>query len=489
MRGILWRSVAIAAFTAFGAANAQAQTADVPDSAATTARITLGTPVHNRLDAAGDKDWYRVTLDAGQVYRVALDGAGDADALADPLVRVVNARGQEVARDDDGGAGLNSYLEFTPTARGTYFVEARGFSDDATGGYELRVARGDIPNDATTDATISADGDSREGVLSPAGDSDWYRLDLTADQAVRIQLNNAESNGVGDPLLVIHGPDGAEVARDDDSGGNLNSYLEFTATTAGHYFVEARGFSDTAEGGYVLQVTSGEIGATADTSEAITPGNPRTSQINPANDTDWFSINLVEGRPYRFTLAAADGDGGLADPVLGLLDGEGHEIATDDDGGKGVSSYLSFTPKTSGTYYLAASGYNGGTGRYTLNVADTEIPSGQDTDESLDPSGDDRMSALDFTGDRDSFSVEMHEGEQYRITVEGAGDTPLKDAVLAVNTDEGITLASARHQWLRSGVALTYSAPKDGTFFLQVGSARDRVGGYRIAIERVGGGS
>ena len=487
MRGMWRRGVAIAAFTAFGAATAQAQPADVPDSAATTARVTLGTPISSSISPAGDKDWYRVTLDAGQTYRVSLSGAGEANKLADPLVRVLNARGEEVARDDDSGGELNSYLEYTAPTRGTYFIEARGFNDDATGDYQLRVARGDIPADATTDASLSASGDSRQGVLSPAGDKDWYGIDLTANQTVRIQLNNADQNGVGDPLLVIHGPDGAEVARDDDSGGNLNSYLEFTATAAGRYFVEARGFSDDAQGDYVVQVTPGEIAAAADGSEPITVGASRTSQIGAADDSDWFSIDLTEGRPYRFFLDTADGDNGLSDPVLGLLDSEGHEIATDDDGGKGVNSRIEFTPTTSGTYYLAASGYNGAMGRYTLRVADSEVSGDPGSDEALDPNGDERTSRIDFPGDRDAFALDMHEGRQYRVTVEGTGAEKLRHPVISVLTDDGVPIATAKRGWFRSNAELTFSAPKDGTFYIRVTDEKNRTGEYHIAVETSGG--
>ena len=75
----------------------------------------------------------------------------------------------------------------------SYYVEAAGYADQATGGYALSAIAGDIPPDASTDVSLSASGDYREGVLSPGGDRDWYRLDLAAGQPLRIALNNTET--------------------------------------------------------------------------------------------------------------------------------------------------------------------------------------------------------------------------------------------------------------------------------------------------------
>ena len=50
----------------------------------------------------------------------------------------------------------------------------------------------DIPGDNTTTATLTVGG-SATGVLEVVGDHDWYRIDLTAGQAITVALN-----GLGD---------------------------------------------------------------------------------------------------------------------------------------------------------------------------------------------------------------------------------------------------------------------------------------------------
>lgn len=460
-----------------------------PDDAAAAAntrgRVTVGQSTHGNIDYPGDVDWFKVSLTAGQVYRFRLDGAAD-HGIGDPVLRLLGADGAELASDDDSGEGLNSYLEFTAPRTGDYFLEAKSFDDTATGGYTLTAAAGDIPADTTTDAVLSADGDSRDGMLSPAGDHDWYKIDLKAGQSIRVGLDGADSNGLSDPLLVLHGPDGAEIARDDDSGEGLNSWLEYTATAAGSYYLEARGFSDDATGAYTINVLAGEIPGQADGAETLTPGGEgRTSVINPNDDSDWFQIDLVEGRPYRFNVTSTDPDG-LADPVLTLYDSEGHQVAQDDDGGTGNNSYLYFASPTGGTYYAAVSSFNhASSGHYTITASDTDVPGNTGTDETLkaDPS-DDRYSRIEMAGDLDTYRVDLVANVHYVITVSGEGDAPLTDPFLTVLNSNGDSQATDDDSGPGLDSRLVFTPETSDTYYLQASGLGGSTGGYRISITR-----
>ena len=48
--------------------------ADIPGDASTTATIGVGGTVGGNLEVAGDHDWYKVTLTAGQAVVVTLNG-------------------------------------------------------------------------------------------------------------------------------------------------------------------------------------------------------------------------------------------------------------------------------------------------------------------------------------------------------------------------------------------------------------------------------
>lgn len=112
--------------------------ADIPGDSSTTATLAIGGSVSDTLEVANDRDWFRITLTAGQAYVFTLDGSG-SPALSDPLLVLRNAAGVELATDDDGGPGVNSRLVYTANESGTYFVEARAYSTE-TGAYTLAAA-------------------------------------------------------------------------------------------------------------------------------------------------------------------------------------------------------------------------------------------------------------------------------------------------------------------------------------------------------------
>lgn len=450
----------------------------------TRGRINLGASVNGNLDFPTDSDWYRVRLTEGESYRFTL--TSDEATGFDPLVRLYDAAGQEVAMDDDGGAGLNSYLEFTATTTGNYFIEARGYMEEAVGAYTLGALRGDIPADASTDAGLSAEGDYREGILSPAGDSDWYRIDLTEGQAIRIHADTMQtSDGLGDPYLVLYGPDGAELAQDDDGGEGLNAFLEYQATATGAHYIEVRGFADDAAGRYVVGVIAGEIGQGIENADYLQPNSEgRVSTIGTPDDADWFMIEMIEGRPYRIRLEGA-GDNPLADPYLTLYNSEGVEVAADDDGGTGLNAYLTFTSVTGGTYFIGASSYGAsGTGQYAVNVTDTDVPGNAYTDENLDANDDSRISRIDIAGDVDHYRVNLEANVRYVIDVRGQGDTPLADAFVAIIDGNGTRVATDDDSGNGLDARLRFTPRTAGEYYIEASGLGGSTGGYQVQIVR-----
>lgn len=450
----------------------------------TRARITLGQTINSLLDYPGDRDWYRIRLTAGETYRFTLNRDDAAnEPLGDPLLRLYNARGEEVAMDDDSGGNLNALLEYTATATGNYFVEARGFLDDAAGGYALSARAGDIPGDASTDMSLSADGDYRDGVLSPAGDRDWYRLTLSEGQTVRISLLSTDM--MLDPLLVVYGPDGAAAASDDDGGEGLNSWLEFTAAASGDHYVEARGFSDEATGRYAISLSPGDIPDSAETDEILGfDGQGRVSAIGAPGDVDWFAVDLVEARTYRFSVEST-GETPLADPILTIYNVNGEAIASDDDGGAGLNSYLSFSSVSGGPHFVAVSGYGDSTGHYFVRASDTDIPGHIYSDESLDAAnGDERVSRIDIPGDLDVFRVDLESGVRYVMEITGYGDHPLADPMLTLLNGNDEVIASDDNSGAGRNARLRFTARETGAFFIRASGVGGATGTYQVRIVR-----
>jgi serralysin len=123
---------------------------DAPDTILTTNTMSVGDTFSGTLSHDGDEDWIAINLTAGTQYDFALNG----DSLLDPLVRLFDSTGQQIAANDDGGPGFDSLLVHTVSASGTYFVVADAFSTQS-GSYTLNVnIAGTVPeadNTATLD--------------------------------------------------------------------------------------------------------------------------------------------------------------------------------------------------------------------------------------------------------------------------------------------------------------------------------------------------
>ena len=112
--------------------------ADIAGDNTTTTSIAIGGSVRSSIEIAGDHDWIRVELVAGESYQFTLTGTGSG-GLGDPFLHLRDAAGNAVASNDDGGSGLNSLLNFTATSSGTYYLDAHAYANE-TGTYELTAA-------------------------------------------------------------------------------------------------------------------------------------------------------------------------------------------------------------------------------------------------------------------------------------------------------------------------------------------------------------
>ncbi len=110
----------------------------------------MGGSVTGSLETAGDRDWFRIELVAGQTITIALNGFG-ATPVSDVYLRLRDANGVLIAENDDGGPDYNSLLSFVAASSGTYFLDVGAYRDNLTGGYQLSVAPYTPPPVASVD--------------------------------------------------------------------------------------------------------------------------------------------------------------------------------------------------------------------------------------------------------------------------------------------------------------------------------------------------
>ena len=123
---------------------------------------------------------------------------------------------------------------------------------------------------------------------------------------------------------------------------------------------------------------SDDYAADTQTTGTVAVGGSATGTIETAHDQDWFAVELVAGRTYVIDLRGnPTDDGTLRDPYLrAIYDADGNRISntTDDDGGEGYNSRVTFTATESGTHYIAAGAYSSRQGTYEVEVTDTSPP-------------------------------------------------------------------------------------------------------------------
>ena len=131
---------------------------DVADDISTDHSIVVGGERYtSTINTPGDQDFYRVELQAGITYELAVYGTSSGFSgikLPDAYVEIYDANGNLLAGTDGGSPndslGLDARLTFTAPESGTYYVNARAFDEDDTNGDD-----GDLVGDYEVFAQVS----------------------------------------------------------------------------------------------------------------------------------------------------------------------------------------------------------------------------------------------------------------------------------------------------------------------------------------------
>ena len=105
-----------------------------------------------------------------------------------------------------------------------------------------------------------------------------------------------------------------------------------------------------------------DIAGNSSTTATLTVGGSSTSALDFNGDHDWFAINLVAGQQITVTIygTLSSANSVLADPLLNIYNSSGQLLSSDDDIQDGVNrnSEVTFTPTSSGTYYIDVGAFN-----------------------------------------------------------------------------------------------------------------------------------
>jgi hypothetical protein len=242
---------------------------------------------------------------------------------------------------------------------GEFIIEASSVSATDSGAYLLEVQ--DVGTlEPITDRVVTV-GQLMEDTLE-LGDVHSWQLMVQAGETYRMTMER--TNDDVDPYLTLTDAGGGILMEDDDSAGNLNAQITYTFTAAGTYFVEARSYTLTTSGGYVLRVEPVEQGI--DEERVLEVGVSQRVLLNVTEVHVW-QFEAQAGQTYVITM---DNASGTIDPRLTLKDAAGSILAENDDKPGSFNSLITFTPTTSGLYFVEASTYSPDeSGEYIIQVA------------------------------------------------------------------------------------------------------------------------
>ncbi|MFA9215921.1 MAG: DUF4214 domain-containing protein [Sphingomonadaceae bacterium] len=492
---------------------------DYANDKSTNGIVPVGGQINGNIELPNDKDWFKVTLQAGTTYVFDLlgaDGGGGTLGAGAGEARLVlfDSSGYLVDSAINNGSGGDPRMSFTPQTSGSYFLEASDLFD-ATGSYVLKATSAgtsadDYGNSKATLGTLTIGGQV-SGALELPNDTDWFKVSLQAGATYVFDLLGADGGGgtlgagSGEARLVLMDANGYLIDSAINNGSGGDPRLSYTAKTSGTVYLEVTDLYD-GIGSYTLKAASGgpsvdDYAASTATLGSLSVGGQSTGNLELPNDHDWFKVTLQAGTTYVFDLLGADGGGGTLGAGIGearlvLLDANGYLIDSAINNGVGGDPRLSYSATTSGAVYLEVSDLYDGTGSYTLKASAAAAGADDYADSRATTGtlaiGGQSSGTLELPNDKDWFKLTLQAGSTYVFDLLGAdagGGTlgaGMGEARLVLFDANGYLLDSAINNGLNGDPRLSYSAKTSGTVYLEVSDLYSGTGSYTLKASSAG---
>ena len=455
-------------------------------SGATSLINAVAMPVFDKrvsIEHSGSETWYSFDLAAGEAVTVALSAYLNRGALD---FHLFDSSGTYLAGSGDADItdGQTGIANLTVTAAGTYYIRVWE-SSNAFGNYDLAVYNawfnpGVVDSQRDFNDTFNTAYYIQNGNYSATElGLDYYRIDLTAGQAITVALTSHLDRGGLD--FGLYDSNGTELSGSNDSSitNGQTGRAEKLVYESGTYFI--RVWEDSAAvGNYDLAVYSAWFNAGVQDSDRTFNSTYSTSHYiangsYPVLDT---GISTDQGiNIYRFTvpgntqvdvaLTSHLTAGGLD---FGIFDNDQVELAGSNDsnitdGQTGTAGKLIIEP---GVYYVRVWEDSDAAGTYDLTIVGAEPD--QDTDGDglsdaaeyyLGTSNDNDDTDGDGVSDYDEIMQGSNPGVAAELSVaEVSGATSLINAVAMPVFDKRVSIEhSGSETWysfdLAAGEAVT----------------------------------
>ena len=308
-----------------------------PNDAVPSAQVLAGLPaeVNGRLEKNGDVDSYSVDLRAGQTLMARLE-AYTLQSPLDPVLKLLDARGVQVAWNHDEVRSLDPILAWRVETSGTYVLQVFGFA-------------------------YPADSDLRFSG-SPKG---VYRLHVSTDPVARhawpLGVSRAVDTRVswGDWGVSSVSSEAIEVLASAIAPGAISHSLRIP-----HREVPLE--LSVGEGKEWVESEPNDVATTA---QALGIPSAVSGDLDRPGDEDRYRLSCQKGEPFRLEVQAA-GLGFPLDAWLRIEDASGKELARNDDTG-GSDPVLDWTSPETAEYRVVVGNLlqrGGRDQRYRLSI-------------------------------------------------------------------------------------------------------------------------
>jgi Bacterial pre-peptidase C-terminal domain len=307
-------------------------------------------------------------------------------------------------------------------------------------------------------------------------DVDWAYLTLDAGERVGVS-----TTGPCDTFLTLYAPDArTPIAQDDDSGGDGNALIRFSAPIDGAYYVQVRQFgrATRACGPYqlvanVLPPPAADANEPDNSSGQAKPlptdGSAQPHTIHVSDDQDWVSLAIQANTALRI------GTQGDCDTVLTLFGPDGRtQLAEDDDSGSNGNAVIVYTFTAAGTYFARIRLFDELDLCDSYTVSATVVPPSfpdafepDNTPEQARPlplTGAPQERSFHRADDLDWVSFFLSAGDRVLIWTSGSCDTYL----FIVSSDGRTVLAEDDDSGEEANAAAFFAAKQSGMYYAVV---------------------
>jgi serine protease Do len=191
---------------------------------------------------------YTFKMLGGKTYQIDMKSKA-----VNSFLRLENPSGMEVAADDNSGGGRDARMIYRAPKTGEFTIIATSVGE-AMGKFTLLIKEVIVP---TIPLKLENGVVVYKGALAKTDPRyrgqkihKLFTLDCEAGKTYQFD----QVSGAYDAYLYLEDPDGAVVAEDDDSGGNLNARIFHKAEKTGRYHIVATSLSGGNVGNFLLTV-------------------------------------------------------------------------------------------------------------------------------------------------------------------------------------------------------------------------------------------